>query len=71
MQSLKSCLNLCSFKWLSPKRNGVQNFRPWILSALKIDLWTGRIKAINLLLKTSNDLELIIVGSKLYQASVV
>ena len=33
--------------------------------------WTARIKANNLLLKTSNDLELIIVLSKLNQASIV
>ena len=71
MQPLKLCLNLCSFKWLSPKRNQVKSFRPWRLNMLKIDLRTSWIKANNLLWKTSNDLELIIFGSELYQDSIV
>ena len=57
--------------WLSPKRNQVKSFRPWRLNMLKIDLRASWIKANSLLWKTSNDLELIILGSELYQDSIV
>ena len=36
-----------------------------------MDCWTGRIKPNNLFLKTPNDFQFIIVGSTLYQPSIV
>ena len=71
MQSLKLYLNLCLFKWLSHKGNWVKNFRPWGLNRLWIDHWNGWLNANNLLLQTSNDLQFVIVESKLYQDSIV
>ena len=53
------------------KRSRVKNFGNWGWNTLSIDRWTGPRKANNLLLKSSNDFEFIIVGSKLYQASIV
>ena len=48
------------FKWLGPKRNQINKSQ-----------LAGRIKANNLLLKTSNDFWLLIVGCKLFQATIV
>ena len=55
MQSWKSSLNLCSFKWVRPKCKPVRKLSPFWSKILYILLWTGRIKDNNLLLNIEID----------------
>ena len=55
--SRKSCLNLCSFKWLKRRRNLLKYLTPSGSLTFNIDLLLGLIRERSLLLKTTIDSE--------------
>ena len=64
--SLKSCLNLCSRRWLKPNCNLVNNFICTESLTLKVFLWMCLINFNNILRNRLYQVELRISGSKLF-----
>ena len=62
------CLNLCSFRWLKPKRKRVNSFNPSGAKMSRILFCTRRIKDNNLLLKIEIDSEFLTLTSRLNQS---
>ena len=65
-ESWKSCLNLCSFKWLKPTLRRVRCFSPNGLFTLKTLLEFGLMKINKCFLKISKEAELLISRSNLF-----
>ena len=68
MQSWKLCRNLCSLKWLKPKRKRVKNFNPIGSNILYTLLSRGRMNDNSLLLNIETDSEFLIISSYLHQS---
>ena len=65
--SLKLCRNLCSRKWLRPKRMRVNNFNPFGWWTLYISAGLGRIKLSSARLKISSEEEFFMLRPSLFQ----
>ena len=68
--SLKQCLNLCSWRWLRPRRNSVKSLIPRELWISKTLLAQGRMKFRSFFLKLLKLDEFLMLRSRLFHSDI-